>query len=224
MLRIKDLIIKGLIAVEDPIINASHQGANFTSVGAAQRVGPNQTSFEIYGFDVMLDENLKPWLLEVNVFPSFASSSPLDKRIKTQLAADALTLVGFIPFDPDLVQRSVRDEAMRRRQGIMPKTSAISRSHTVQSISSASSLRQLGEGEWQTILDTQDEFMRRGNLELIYPTAEAVGRYAEFFSIPRYANLVLERWLRAGGEKCFLPENRSDIPPWVPQQVCYEKC
>jgi tubulin polyglutamylase TTLL6/13 len=34
--------------------------------------------FEILGFDIMLDENLKPWLLEVNHAPSFHTDSPLD--------------------------------------------------------------------------------------------------------------------------------------------------
>jgi tubulin polyglutamylase TTLL6/13 len=34
--------------------------------------------FELLGFDVILDSNLKPFLLEVNHAPSFATDSPLD--------------------------------------------------------------------------------------------------------------------------------------------------
>lgn len=55
--------------------------------------------FELYGFDVIIDENLKPWVLEVNVRPSLSSSSIFDKRIKTMLMCDALTLVGIKGYD-----------------------------------------------------------------------------------------------------------------------------
>merc|ERR1719379_3157952 len=109
MERIKDLIIKTLIAAESPIVNFWHQGANYSTSGVTStQLGPNQTCFEIFGFDVMVDDKLKPLLLEVNTFPSFASSSPFDKRVKSQLVSDALTLVGFLPFGHGLVERSTK--------------------------------------------------------------------------------------------------------------------
>ena len=55
--------------------------------------------FEIYGFDIILDATFKPWVLEVNVLPSLSSSSPFDKRIKTMLVCDTLTLVGIRGYD-----------------------------------------------------------------------------------------------------------------------------
>jgi len=55
--------------------------------------------FELYGFDILLDSNLKPWLLEVNVCPSLSSSSPLDRQIKTTLISDILNLIGFKPYN-----------------------------------------------------------------------------------------------------------------------------
>lgn len=225
MERIKDLIIKTLLAAESPIVNTWHQGANYNQSGtSSSQLGPNQTCFEIYGFDVMVDEQLKPWLLEVNTFPSIASSSPFDKRVKTMMVADALTLAGFMPFDHELVERAVKEDNVKRLQGIQQKHSAIAtRSHNVNTIGSAS-LKSLGEAEWQLILDTHDEFMRRGQLERIYPTREAVDRYAPYFVTPRYSNLVLARWLQEGGERCFTPEGRGEIPPWVPSLNCNEAC
>jgi len=55
--------------------------------------------FELYGFDILIDKNLKPWLLEVNVCPSLNSSSPLDRKIKHTLLSDLLNLIGVVPYD-----------------------------------------------------------------------------------------------------------------------------
>lgn len=49
--------------------------------------------FELLGFDILLDQNLKPWLLEVNHTPSFSTDSDLDHRIKFNLIKDTLKLV-----------------------------------------------------------------------------------------------------------------------------------
>lgn len=47
----------------------------------------------------MIDDKLKPWVIEVNVLPSLSSSSPFDKRIKTMVVCDTLTLVGIRGYD-----------------------------------------------------------------------------------------------------------------------------
>lgn len=41
--------------------------------------------FEILGFDILIDEDLKPYLLEVNHAPSFNSDTPFDKKNKGDL-------------------------------------------------------------------------------------------------------------------------------------------
>jgi len=51
--------------------------------------------FEIYGFDILIDDKLKPWLVEVNVCPSLSSSSPMDRKIKHMLLTDTLNTIGL---------------------------------------------------------------------------------------------------------------------------------
>jgi len=38
--------------------------------------------FEILGMDVIIDSKIKPWLLEINHAPSFATDTPFDYQIK----------------------------------------------------------------------------------------------------------------------------------------------
>jgi len=55
----------------------------------------NNMCFEILGFDVILENNLKPVILEVNYTPSFTIDTPLDKLIKESLIRDTLILLNL---------------------------------------------------------------------------------------------------------------------------------
>ncbi|OMJ72396.1 hypothetical protein SteCoe_29189 [Stentor coeruleus] len=57
----------------------------------------NGMCFEVLGFDIILDETGKPWLLEVNHSPSFNIDSPLDYKIKFQVLQQALVLLNLNP-------------------------------------------------------------------------------------------------------------------------------
>lgn len=43
----------------------------------------------------MIDKTFKPWLLETNCSPSFATDSSLDYKIKKNVVADAFKLLNF---------------------------------------------------------------------------------------------------------------------------------
>jgi len=58
-----------------------------------------QNCFEIFGFDILLDSDLKPWLLEVNLSPSLSTDSPLDHSIKAQLLSDTFNMTLVKRFD-----------------------------------------------------------------------------------------------------------------------------
>ena len=66
-----------------------------------KNIFPNKinNTFELYGFDILIDEKFKAWLIEVNVNPSLHCSSPLDLSIKTDLISDIFNVVGILPYN-----------------------------------------------------------------------------------------------------------------------------
>lgn len=48
-----------------------------------RKLDPNrrQCSFEIFGYDFMLDEDMKPWLIEANTNPCLELSAPYLARL-----------------------------------------------------------------------------------------------------------------------------------------------
>ena len=74
--------------------------------------------FEMYGFDVILDSDLRPWLLEVNVLPSLSASSPLDKRIKTTLLTDIFNTIGVVPYSRKKLAKEMENNKWEKFTGI----------------------------------------------------------------------------------------------------------
>ena len=82
MNRICDMIVKTIITAQP---NLSHMYRT-----CQPDDNENQMAFEVLGFDVMLDEKCRPWLLEINHAPSFATDTPLDYKIKKNLIYDTI--------------------------------------------------------------------------------------------------------------------------------------
>lgn len=49
--------------------------------------------FELYGYDIMIDSNLKPWLIEVNASPSLSATTAADRILKSTLINDTFRIV-----------------------------------------------------------------------------------------------------------------------------------
>ena len=86
--RTYDVILKTLACGEHYVLQAMKKNGMY-----------RQNCFEVFGFDILLDSDLKPWLVEVNLSPSLAPDSPLDMTIKTSLLTDTFNMVGLKRFD-----------------------------------------------------------------------------------------------------------------------------
>jgi tubulin polyglutamylase TTLL6/13 len=51
--------------------------------------------FEVLGLDIFIDDQVKPWLIEVNSLASFATDSPLDKKIKLDCLLEAIAMLNL---------------------------------------------------------------------------------------------------------------------------------
>ena len=71
---IQDMISKSLLAVQPRVIHDKH-------------------CFELYGYDVMIDAALKPWLIEVNASPSLTADTQEDYDLKFGMLDDTFTLL-----------------------------------------------------------------------------------------------------------------------------------
>uniref|UniRef100_A0A8C3YML9 TTL family tubulin polyglutamylase complex subunit L1 n=1 Tax=Catagonus wagneri TaxID=51154 RepID=A0A8C3YML9_9CETA len=95
--------------------------------------------FECYGYDIIIDDKLKPWLIEVNASPSLTSSTANDRILKYNLINDTLNIAvpnGEIPdckwnksppkevlgnyeilYDEELAQGDGAERELRSRPG-----------------------------------------------------------------------------------------------------------
>ena len=83
--EIKDIVVKTLI-VGQPYMSHIYRSCQPDDYD-------NSMCFQILGFDIMIDKYFKPWLIEVNQSPSFATDSPLDYEVKKAVLRDAFRLL-----------------------------------------------------------------------------------------------------------------------------------
>ncbi|CAK0893765.1 unnamed protein product, partial [Prorocentrum cordatum] len=73
---IQDIVLYSLLSVQKAMIQDKH-------------------CFELYGYDVMIDSDLRPLLIEVNASPSLSANTPTDYDMKFALLDDTLTILDF---------------------------------------------------------------------------------------------------------------------------------
>ncbi|XP_043668074.1 probable tubulin polyglutamylase TTLL2 isoform X1 [Vespula pensylvanica] len=68
---------------------------SLTIISQAAGIPSSSNCFEFFGFDVLIDENLKPWLLEVNLSPALSNECEIDSEVKKPLLHDLFDLLGL---------------------------------------------------------------------------------------------------------------------------------
>uniref|UniRef100_A0A3Q3L5U4 Tubulin--tyrosine ligase-like protein 5 n=1 Tax=Mastacembelus armatus TaxID=205130 RepID=A0A3Q3L5U4_9TELE len=204
MKQVEDLIIKAVLSAELHIATA------------CKMFVPHKTNcFELYGFDVLIDSNLKPWLLEVNLSPSLACDAPLDLKIKASMIADMFSLVGFVCQDPlsrqprsDRVtlDPSLKHSAAQRAQVMKNPPTHGAESQVLYSFTLhcetfpflSSFLCCLQYIPIKVLRRIKEEYERRGGFVRIFPTTETWELYGGYLESKTSMNYMLANRLFHG--------------------------
>lgn len=188
MQSIEDVIIKSIVSVE------------FSVNSACKMFVPHRNNcFELYGFDILVDSDLKPWLIEVNLSPSLNTESPIDMKIKSAMMSDLLTVVGIPAIDPVLKRAQFNQKINNLTQDENSKKfnkrnrSAEARRHSAIRLapSSSSELSNM-------VRDAKEQESRRRGWVSIFPTAETWSTYGALLEYGSSNNLILHEHLFPG--------------------------
>ena len=190
MQNIEDVIIKSIISVEFPVNSA-----------CKMFVPHRRNCFELYGFDILVDSDLKPWLLEVNLSPSLNCDAPIDMKIKSAMICDLLNLVGLPATDPVLrraqfnqkvINMTQQDEATRAR---LSKRSVSMETRRFAAIRLAATSTSLSQELSKMIKNAKEENARRGGYVRIFPTCDTWALYGSILEFSSPNNQILHEHL-----------------------------
>ena len=88
--QMADIAIKSILAVRDLFLSDIEKNGT-----------KDRNHFKLFGYDYLVDENLKVHLIEINSRPSLIMGDINDLKLKPQLIADTLNLVGITPYSHD---------------------------------------------------------------------------------------------------------------------------
>jgi tubulin polyglutamylase TTLL9 len=89
--QMEEIIVRALSSVHKIMINDKH-------------------CFELYGYDILIDADLRPWLLEINASPSLSAETQWDYDLKYGLLNDVFDVV-------DMERRYSQETQPRLRVG-----------------------------------------------------------------------------------------------------------
>lgn len=165
MLNIEEVVVKSILACSQSIVSACRMFV------------PNGNNcFELYGFDILIDDTLKPWLLEVNLSPSLGIDTPLDAKVKASLMTDLLTLVGVPALTP--LTRAAYDTKWSRFKASTGRKT-VSSEHLSQ-FKKSSMLTNLSGEELRIVRNARAQYARRGGFVRIFPTEDSHQKYGNF--------------------------------------------
>ncbi|KAH9256870.1 hypothetical protein BASA81_004983 [Batrachochytrium salamandrivorans] len=133
--------------------------------GVRLYVTNRKSCFEMFGFDVLLDAELRPWLMEVNISPSMKASCEIDFDLKSKLAVDLFNLVGVQVYDLEMGKAAQTSKNSPLWKKPLLSTLEKRKQREAMLNKSLDLLKELSPDDIRILKETEDE--RKGRMTLI---------------------------------------------------------
>ncbi|KAH6570186.1 hypothetical protein BASA62_004438 [Batrachochytrium salamandrivorans] len=183
MKKIKSLFIKTIMS--------SHRQ---NTSGVRLYVTNRKSCFEMFGFDVLLDAELRPWLMEVNISPSMKASCEIDFDLKSKLAVDLFNLVGVQVYDLEMGKAAQTSKNSPLWKKPLLSTLEKRKQREAMLNKSLDLLKELSPDDIRILKETEDENSRKGGFERLYPSPEFINHHKFFISYNYYDRLLCQ-WI-----------------------------
>ena len=204
---IEELVVKSVIASEHHLLKQYETYSR----------GSSYNFFNFHGIDIMLDENLKPWLMEINGATGLTSPSGRARDLNLYLATEMLNIARYhipaqlsieeesrilqslnitdidrLSYDKRLYSTRTVSHDKKKRKAAM-KAASESLESPMRENFLESLLMQLLPSEVRELIRSEDELAQLKHFSRIYPRKD-MAKYNKFFKSPRYFNILMEAW------------------------------
>jgi tubulin polyglutamylase TTLL4 len=154
---------------------------------------PNKNCcYELFGFDILLDSNLKAWLMEVNISPSMKSSCSLDFEVKRNLASDTFNLVGFQISQLESISQRFKDKLIAPRSYLSTKERQ--KQCRVMKGGYCDIFKDMTENDFKILAELEDEYQRKGDYIRLWPSVKHCDKFGILES-PNYSDILVMEWI-----------------------------
>jgi len=175
-------------------------------------------SYKLFGVDFFLDEALKPWLLELNNFPSMEKAS-LDRYVNDPMIAEMFNVVGFhytgkpnykqkqalveryhlddskIEFEPKLYSRVKSEEQIEKEEYYHCAEEALEPEDYQDMVEEEN----LTPRDLRLLVRAEEELEQCNNFTRIFPSAES-SKFLKYITPLSYSDYLLDGWERRYGD------------------------
>ena len=150
-----------------------------------------KSCFELLGVDILLDKNLKPYILEINISPGMHIDTELDKAIKYEVMSDTLNIArifqvsamnpsecrGYFEYEREYLRAADK----KRRVGVLNGLIDPWENPTF--------------AEYSIVREFIEEQYRKRNFYRVYPKKKNFKEYEKCFDRYIYEDIVLQKWI-----------------------------